>query len=116
MVDEKLMTLERGWHRLCEVAEIPAPEDGGFYVTVGRRSLAVFRLEGGAVRVIDDACPHAGASLAGGFVEAGCVVCRYHAWAFDLESGRCPDNAGIGVNVYESRVKDGVVWARVGEI
>ena len=82
-------------------------------MTLGNRSLAVFRLGAGAVTVMDDACPHAGASLSGGVVEQGCVVCRYHAWAFDIKTGRCPDNPAIGVKVYESRVKGSMVWARV---
>jgi len=101
------------WQRLCRVDDLPAPDQGGLYVTLGRRALAVFRVGDGAVRVTDDACPHAGASLAGGFIEEGCVVCRYHAWAFDLNTGRCPDNPSIGVRVYPAEVREGEVWAWV---
>jgi nitrite reductase/ring-hydroxylating ferredoxin subunit len=35
-------------------------------------------------------CPHRGASLDGARVEAGAVVCPWHGYRFDCESGRGP--------------------------
>jgi nitrite reductase/ring-hydroxylating ferredoxin subunit len=35
----------------------------------------------------DESCPHKGASLAGGKVEHGCVMCPLHQWPWDLETG-----------------------------
>jgi NAD(P)H-dependent nitrite reductase small subunit len=95
---------------VCAVHDLPCGT--GRYVELGNRALAVFRV-GDEVRVIDDACPHAGAPLSAGHVDDGCVVCSLHGWAFRLRDGRCPDNEGIGVRVYESRVVDGVVQARL---
>lgn len=99
------------WHRLCSIDDIPA--EGGFYATVGNRAFAVLRDEAGEVRVIDDACPHAGASLSAGFVEDGCVLCGWHHWAFDLKTGACPDNPSIKVRCYPAKVEDGDVLAKV---
>lgn len=43
--------------------------------------------ETGAIRCIDNACPHRGAPLSEGWVETkeshSCVVCPYHGWALD---------------------------------
>ncbi len=106
----------QAWHALCPLAEVPPPGRGGRYVTLGRRSLTVLRVgegEGLEIRVIDDTCPHAGASLSGGFIEDGCIICPHHAWAFDLATGRCPDNPTIAVRVYECEVRGGIVWARL---
>jgi nitrite reductase/ring-hydroxylating ferredoxin subunit len=42
----------------------------------------------GAIYAIEDACNHAGASLAEGWLEGTCVVCPMHGYVFDLASGK----------------------------
>jgi 3-phenylpropionate/trans-cinnamate dioxygenase ferredoxin subunit len=42
----------------------------------------------GEVFAIEDACNHAGASLAEGWLEDKCVVCPMHGYVFDLASGK----------------------------
>jgi nitrite reductase/ring-hydroxylating ferredoxin subunit len=42
----------------------------------------------GAAFAIEDACNHAGASLAEGWLEDRCVVCPMHGYVFDLASGK----------------------------
>ncbi|MDB4941746.1 MAG: 3-phenylpropionate dioxygenase ferredoxin subunit [Labilithrix sp.] len=44
--------------------------------------------EAGQVYAIEDACNHAGASLAEGWVEDGCAVCPMHGYVFDLKDGK----------------------------
>ena len=50
-----------GWTSLCDLDELE--EGKGKYVEIGGFQLAVF-LDKGAVRVIDNNCPHAGGNLA----------------------------------------------------
>jgi 3-phenylpropionate/trans-cinnamate dioxygenase ferredoxin component len=42
----------------------------------------------GEVFALEDACNHAGASLAEGWVEENCVVCPMHGYVFDLATGK----------------------------
>lgn len=42
----------------------------------------------GQVFAIEDACNHAGASLAEGWLEEKCVVCPMHGYVFDLANGK----------------------------
>jgi len=42
----------------------------------------------GQFYAIEDACNHAGASLAEGWLEDMCVVCPMHGYVFDLASGK----------------------------
>lgn len=42
----------------------------------------------GAVFALEDACNHAGASLAEGWTEEKCIVCPMHGYVFSLESGK----------------------------
>ena len=58
------------------------------------------------VAVMDNACPHAGASMAGGWIEAGCAVCPQHAWAFDLITGQLKHVGGAAIAVYRARLRD----------
>lgn len=42
----------------------------------------------GRIFAIEDACNHAGASLAEGWLEDKCVVCPMHGYVFDLANGK----------------------------
>jgi nitrite reductase (NADH) small subunit/3-phenylpropionate/trans-cinnamate dioxygenase ferredoxin subunit len=57
------------------------------------------------VHVIDDTCPHMGASLGSGFVENGNVTCPWHFWRFRLADGAWADNPRMGVACYPVRVE-----------
>ena len=90
-----------GWTSLCEVGELKEGE--GKYVEIDGFQLAVF-LDQGNVRVIDNTCPHAGGTLAGGFVEDGCAVCPWHYWAFRLDNGQLRDMPGVALTTYKTRL------------
>jgi nitrite reductase (NADH) small subunit len=92
------------------VADIP---DGGAVTVRGPgKQIAIFRV-GDQVYAIDDMCPHAGASLAGGFVENGVVTCPWHYWRFRLADGAWADNPRIKTGCYPVRVVDGEVHLEV---
>ena len=95
------------WTTLCELTDLRAGE--GKYIEAGGYQLAIF-LHEGKVHVLDNHCPHAGANLAGGWIDAGCVVCPKHGWPFHLENGQLRDNPGVAVPVYSIRLVE-----RVGE-
>jgi len=78
-------------------------------VTVGGRELAVFHLDN-QFHVLDNHCPHAGGPLAEGTVEAGVVTCPWHAWKFDVASGRCLTH-GLHATRLSAHVEDG--WVKV---
>jgi nitrite reductase/ring-hydroxylating ferredoxin subunit len=44
---------------------------------------------------IEDACNHAGASLAEGEIRGGCVVCPMHQYLFDLRTGKLVRPRGL---------------------
>lgn len=89
------------WTSLCELDELA--EGRGTYVEIDGFRLAVFLVQG-QVRVIDDMCPHAGASLAQGFVEGDYVVCPAHFWSFNLESGELHNSPACRINTYPIRL------------
>ncbi|HEY0009001.1 MAG TPA: Rieske (2Fe-2S) protein [Tepidisphaeraceae bacterium] len=90
------------WTSLCELSELKEGE--GRAVEIDSHRLAVF-LHQGQPRVIDNVCPHAGAPLDGGWIDdAGCAVCPWHGWAFDLQSGRIKGGGAVMIGAYPVRV------------
>jgi len=86
---------------------------------------AVFRTEDGDYGIVDERCPHRGASLVYGIVEKDGLRCGYHGWKFDTE-GTCveilaePDSSakfreGCGVRSGSAEALGGMVWVHVGE-
>jgi nitrite reductase (NADH) small subunit len=88
------------------------PDGEAKVITVNRKDIAVFFTDG-AFFAIDDACPHAGASLAGGFVEDGEVTCPVHAWRFKLADGAWADNPRVKTGCYKTSVVGDVVFVEV---
>jgi len=58
---------------------------------------------GGKVWAVDARCPHQGGPLAAGSINEHCqVVCPWHRFAFDLQSGQS-DSGGYFIRSYELR-------------
>lgn len=74
--------------------------------------VAVFN-DGGVYRALLDRCPHAGASLAAGWVSDGEAVCPFHRWRFRLTDGRCAGSGGRNAHSFRCEVRDGEVWVEV---
>ena len=107
------------WTDLCAAGDVP--EMGGRYVEVGNRAIAVLRVtsknggecDASQFRVMDDHCPHAGGSLSAGAIIDGCVLCPWHAWPFDVNTGICTDADSYRVKTYDVRVENGRVLAKL---
>jgi NAD(P)H-dependent nitrite reductase small subunit len=90
--------------RFVTVGRVDEIPDGEARTVQGPKGLvAVFRV-GDQFFAIDDMCPHMGASLSGGFVEAGIVTCPWHYWRFRLADGAWADNPRIKIGSYPVHV------------
>jgi nitrite reductase/ring-hydroxylating ferredoxin subunit len=77
-------------------------------VEVDGRRVAVFR-SGERVYAVDAACPHAGNPLVEGDVLGTTLVCAFHGWRFDLETGACL-HGEEPLTCYRAELRDGEVW------
>jgi len=73
------------WLSLGPLAALP--EQRPCWKRAGARELVVVR-DGDTVHALADACPHQGASLAGGRVAGERLRCPAHGLEFDLRTGR----------------------------
>jgi nitrite reductase/ring-hydroxylating ferredoxin subunit len=104
----------------------PEATGGGAWVVVAEdgRRFAVFAV-GDGYRVTDARCPHNGGPLEQGRLDrarpghegsgAGpTVVCPWHWYRFDLDSGRCATNPRHRLGTYPVVERDGRLFADVG--
>lgn len=84
---------------------------GRAVVEIEGKVIAVFR-DGDHVWAVDAACPHAGNPLVEGELLGTTLVCAFHAWRFDLETGACL-HGEEPVRVYPAELRDGEVWVDV---
>jgi vanillate monooxygenase len=91
---------------------------------LGRRicgePIAFFRAEGGQVAALEDFCPHRGAPLSLGRVEAGKLVCGYHGLAMSADGKPCsmPCQRVRGfpaIKSYPVEERFGFVWVWPGD-
>ncbi len=82
-----------------------------------------FRDTQGRVGLLEQRCPHRGASLYFARNEQAGLRCVYHGWKFDI-GGRCVDmpteppdsrlSHGVRATSYPCRERQGIIWAYLG--
>ena len=63
----------------------------------------------GELHCLDGICPHAGGPLGEGTVEGTNLVCPWHEWAFDCQSGVNDFDEDIRLRKYPVSVVDGSI-------
>ena len=92
-------------HDLC-----PNGDDGLREVVAGGKELCVTLIKG-ALKACAAKCPHAGARMAQGYVDAiGNIVCPLHRYRFELERGRNVSGEGYYMKVYRVEEREDGVY------
>ena len=113
--------LRRYWTPACLTAEIPSPGSPPARVRLLGENLVAFRDTAGRVGLVQENCPHRGASLYFGRNEGASLRCVYHGWAFDTD-GRCVDMPSepapfcekVRMKSYPVHESGGIVWTYMG--
>ena len=61
----------------------------------------------------DGVCPHRGGPLAEGDIIGDEIVCPWHLWGFNLQTGVCDGNRDISIVTHEVRVEDDRILVRL---
>jgi nitrite reductase/ring-hydroxylating ferredoxin subunit len=111
------------WLPLLMTSELGAPDGPPLRVRLLGEDLIAFRPTSGNVGVIQNACPHRGASLFFGRNEEDGLRCVYHGWKFDV-SGACVDmpsepaesnfKTKVHAKTYPCIERNGVIWVYMG--
>jgi phthalate 4,5-dioxygenase oxygenase subunit len=113
--------LRRYWTPACLSVEVKEPEGAPVRVRLLGESLVAYRERSGRIGLVQENCPHRGASLYFGRNEDNAIRCVYHGWAFDAD-GRCVDMPSepapfcdkVRIRAYQTHESGGIVWAYLG--
>ncbi|MGW5151494.1 Rieske 2Fe-2S domain-containing protein [Rhodococcus koreensis] len=114
--------LRRYWIPALLSADLPEADCTPKRVQLLGENFVAFRDTNGEVGVLDEACPHRGASLALGRVEDCGIRCLYHGWKFGTD-GTIQDTPNMPNPQYKDRFKapaypafeaGGMVWVYLG--
>ena len=111
------------WLPVCLSEEVAEKDGAPVKARLVGEDLVVFRDSNGKLGVLDEHCPHRGASLVFGRNEDCGLRCLYHGWKFDvegniLEMASEPDGSALKSALkqrsYPVREAGGFVWAWLG--
>ena len=111
------------WMPAVRSDELPSPDCPPVRVKLLGEELIAFRTTSGAVGLVQNSCPHRGASLFFGRNEEEGLRCVYHGWKFDV-TGACVDMPSepaesnfknkVHATAYATRERGGIIWAYMG--
>ncbi len=114
--------LRRYWHPVTVAQELTEASPTKFVRILGE-DLVLFKDKSGRAGLVQDHCPHRGASLLYGRVEERGIACAYHGWLYDT-SGNCletpaePADSKLSLTVkaraYRVQKHIGLYWAYLG--
>jgi nitrite reductase/ring-hydroxylating ferredoxin subunit len=89
--------------RLCAKADLPEPGKAKEF-DLGGKLICVANV-GGTMAAMDGICLHRGGPLGTGVVLDGKVVCPWHGWAWDPQTGAAAHDPATKTNVYPITVE-----------
>ncbi|WP_433285462.1 Rieske 2Fe-2S domain-containing protein [Pseudonocardia sp. CA-142604] len=115
--------LRRYWTPALLSSELPGPDCDPVRVRLLGENLVAFRDTNGKVGLIQENCPHRGASLYFGRNEECGLRCPYHGWKFDAD-GACVDMPSeppsssfkdrVRARAYPVHESGGIAWTYMG--
>lgn len=100
------------WVRLCAAHEAPVP-GGVAEAEVNGVAVCLANVEG-RLSAMDNWCPHRRGPLGQGWIEGKAVVCPWHCWAFDVETGSALPPERAKVDVFPLRIEGDDVLVDIG--
>ena len=115
--------MRRHWLPVCMSEEVAERDGAPVRARLLGEDLVVFKDSNGKIGVLDERCPHRGASLSFGRNEACGLRCLYHGWKFDVDGNildmssepeSAPMRQSIKQKAYPAREGGGFVWVWMG--
>lgn len=84
-MSETARPFESEFVRVADASEVPEGTAKAF--RSGSHDVAVFNVAG-EFFALANTCPHQGGPIADGFLEGPLITCPWHAWCFDVRTGK----------------------------
>ncbi len=89
--------------RIAAKSDLPEPGEAKEF-TVGGKVVCVANING-AISAMDNVCLHRGGPLGQGVIMDNKVVCPWHGWEWDPQTGQAGQNPNFRVAVYPIKVE-----------
>src|ERR1043165_2290344 len=93
--------------KLTTQSELPAVNEAKEF-SCGNKEICIANING-TYSAMDNVCLHQGGPLGQGTIENGKVVCPWHGWAYDPQTGAAAHNANAKVATYPLKIENGDV-------
>lgn len=95
--------------------DVNIPEDDFVQqIKVGSKKLCLVK-HTGKIYVLQNACPHAGGILSGGWCKNGRIICPIHRYEYDLETGRGAEGQRDYIDVYPIEQREDGIYVGLKE-
>lgn len=98
------------WTRVCKVSELPPGSAKA--VTIEGKAVALYNVAG-KFYALDGVCPHRGGPLGEGHLDGNEVTCPWHAWTFDVTTGKCTALPDFDQPVFPVKVEGDEIFIEV---
>jgi nitrite reductase (NADH) small subunit len=89
---------------LTTKSELPAKDEAKEF-SCGDKVICVANVNG-SITAMDNVCLHRGGPIGQGTIEGGKVVCPWHGWAWDPQTGEAAHNAAAKLAVYPVKMEN----------
>ena len=89
--------------RLCSASELPA-EGEAAEITVNDRVICVANVNGEFSAIVNVCLPRGG-PLGQGMIEGNKIVCPWHGWMFDVQTGAAVHDRQARVRIYPVKIE-----------
>ncbi len=93
--------------KLTTESELPAPGQAKEF-PCGDKVICVANVNG-TISAMDNVCLHRGGPLGQGVIEGNKLVCPWHGWQWDVNSGEAVHNPVVRIAVYPLKIENGDV-------
>jgi nitrite reductase/ring-hydroxylating ferredoxin subunit len=97
------------WYKVAEVGDIAAPVSK---INAGGKKLCLVNNDD-RFFALGSKCPHAGADLTNGWCENKKLVCPFHRYSYDLETGRGSSGQNDFVHTYPVEIRNNDIYVGV---
>jgi len=97
--------------KLTTQSELPALNEAKEF-TCGNKEICIANIDG-TYSAMDNVCLHQGGPLGQGTIEKGKVVCPWHGWGYDPQTGAAAHNASAKVATYPLKIENGDVLVEI---
>ena len=98
------------WYPVMAVSELA--KGAGKPVDVVGKSIAFFNVDG-KICAIENHCLHRGGPLGDGHLEGTQVTCPWHAWQFDVKTGKCHPMEGAKQKTFKTKIEKDQIFVEM---